>query len=176
MLVLVKTRLKALHGCLPRKVDLQLASQALSLQAVHSIIWNRYYKRPTNKSKPWSELNSNPGTLDCESDTLTTRSRYLLFILLLLLFTVSYRRSFRCNQRKKTSGHKKGISLCIQHTWEDNVQEVLPAFPFKEIPVVYLYVGELGREREVRMSNLVHVAIADKSQVFSVEMVDCRRS
>ena len=46
------------------------------------------------------------------------------------------------------------------------MQEVLPAFPFKEIPVVYLYVGELGREREVRMSNLVHVAIADKSQVF----------
>ena len=56
------------------------------------------------------------------------------------------------------------------------MQDVLPAFPFKEIPVVYLYVGELGREREVRMSNLVHVAIADKSQVFSVEMVDCRRS
>ena len=54
------------------------------------------------------------------------------------------------------------------------MQEVF--FPFKEIPVVYLYVGELGREREVRMSNLVHVAIADKSQVFSVEMVDCRRS
>lgn len=27
------------------------------------------------------------------------------------------------------------------------MQEVLPAFSFKEIPVVYLYVGELCRER-----------------------------
>ena len=36
VLVLVKTRLKAFHGCLPRKVDVHLASLALSLQAVHS--------------------------------------------------------------------------------------------------------------------------------------------
>ena len=56
------------------------------------------------------------------------------------------------------------------------MREVLPAFPFKEIPAVYLYVGELCRERGVRKSNLVHVTIADKSQVFTVEMVDCRRS
>ena len=46
----------------------------------------------------------------------------------------------------------------------------------KKFLFFYLYVGELGREQEVRMSNLVHLAIADKSQVFSVEMVDCRRS
>lgn len=56
------------------------------------------------------------------------------------------------------------------------MQEVLQAFPFKEIPAVYLYVGELCREQGVRKSNLVLVAIADKSQVFTVEMVDCRRS
>ena len=105
MLVLVKTKLKALHGCLLRKVDVHLASLALGLQVLHS-----------NNLKPVVRADLEPRSAGLQSDTLTTRSRYLLFILLLLLFTVSRRRSFRCNQRKKTSGHKKGISLCIQHT------------------------------------------------------------
>ena len=31
------------------------------------------------------------------------------------------------------------MGLCIQHTWEDNLQDVLPAFPFRETPTFYLY-------------------------------------
>ena len=31
------------------------------------------------------------------------------------------------------------MGLCIQHTWEDNLQDVLPAFRFRETPTFYLY-------------------------------------
>lgn len=34
------------------------------------------------------------------------------------------------------------------------MQEVLPAFPFKEIPAVYLYVGELGAGSGARGQNV----------------------
>ena len=66
---------------------------------------------PRNK---WSERDSNPGPLDCESDTLTTRPRWLLIV-------VCYYHVYRASDRR-TSNNRTCTEEYSCLSWAESFQ------------------------------------------------------